>query len=126
MPRAVERHGQTIYLATEEELQALVSPVIVDARDPEVIAAEAPDGGFKLASSIAVQWNTPGGDTTAEGFAAKMAAAGCLPADKAQAIVTHCGGGGKGKKAMDALTALGYTNVHNGGNADLIRGAGLE
>mmetsp|Transcript_8738 Transcript_8738/g.14385 ORF Transcript_8738/g.14385 Transcript_8738/m.14385 type:complete len:150 (-) Transcript_8738:54-503(-) len=30
-------------------------------------------------------------------------------------IITHCGGGGRGQKAKDYLTAKGFTNVLNGG-----------
>ena len=35
--------------------------------------------------------------------------------DKAIAIVTHCGGGGRGQKAKEFLQSKGYTNVINGG-----------
>lgn len=35
--------------------------------------------------------------------------------DLSTPIVTHCGGGGRGQKAKDALLKLGYTNVINGG-----------
>jgi rhodanese-related sulfurtransferase len=35
--------------------------------------------------------------------------------DKTTPIVTHCGGGGRGQKAKEYLTAQGYTNVINGG-----------
>jgi hypothetical protein len=30
-------------------------------------------------------------------------------------IITHCGGGGRGQKAMDFLAAKGFTTVLNGG-----------
>ncbi len=30
-------------------------------------------------------------------------------------IITHCGGGGRGQKAKDYLTAKGFTNILNGG-----------
>jgi rhodanese-related sulfurtransferase len=30
-------------------------------------------------------------------------------------VITHCGGGGRGQKAKDALEKMGYTNVINGG-----------
>ncbi|KAL7507278.1 hypothetical protein ACHAXN_006831 [Cyclotella atomus] len=35
--------------------------------------------------------------------------------DKDTPIITHCGGGGRGQKAKDYLTANGFTNVLNGG-----------
>jgi rhodanese-related sulfurtransferase len=35
--------------------------------------------------------------------------------EKAIAIVTHCGGGGRGQKAKEFLQSKGYTNVINGG-----------
>ena len=34
---------------------------------------------------------------------------------KDTAIITHCGGGGRGQKAKDFLESAGYTNVINGG-----------
>ena len=38
-----------------------------------------------------------------------------LPTDKAAAVVTHCGSGGRGGKAAGLLAAMGCTNVWNGG-----------
>ena len=39
-------------------------------------------------------------------------------ADKSTPIITHCGGGGRGQKAKDYLTAQGFTNVANGGGPE--------
>ena len=38
--------------------------------------------------------------------------------DKSTPIITHCGGGGRGQKAKDYLTAQGFTNVANGGGPE--------
>ena len=35
--------------------------------------------------------------------------------EKDAPIITHCGGGGRGQKAKEALEAMGYSNVVNGG-----------
>ncbi|KAG8457563.1 hypothetical protein KFE25_003717 [Diacronema lutheri] len=123
MPREVERHGKVIYLATEEELRALQAPLVIDARSPAEVDAE--DGGAKFAGSVNVPFFAEGSTEppTVEQYAERLSAASALPAAKDAPIVTHCGGGGRGQKVADMLKGLGYTNVHNGGSADLIRAA---
>mmetsp|Transcript_104185 Transcript_104185/g.222646 ORF Transcript_104185/g.222646 Transcript_104185/m.222646 type:complete len:126 (+) Transcript_104185:33-410(+) len=112
--------------ASDEVLKALVDPVIIDARDPEEV--EAGKGGPPLPASVNVPFNTEGKKqselpTSASAYKAKLEAAGCLPADKGAAIITHCGQGGRGGKSATVIADLGYTNVHNGGSPDNIRAA---
>ena len=55
--------------------------------------------------------------TTPAEFLQSLKTAGIsLPTDKAAAIITHCGSGGRGGKAQAILHELGHTNVHNGGS----------
>lgn len=123
MPREVERHGKIVSIATDEELRALSSPLVIDARKPSEIATN--DGGERYAGSVNVPWFEDGSEAapTLDEYKARLEAAGCLPAEKGAPIVTHCGGGGRGQKAANFLRELGYTEVHNGGNADTIRAA---
>lgn len=123
MPRQVERHGKIVSLATDDELRALKDPLVIDARKPSEIATN--DGGERFAGSVNVPWFEDGSEAapTLEEYAARLEAAGCLLADKGAPIITHCGGGGRGQKSADFIRALGFTNVHNGGNADTIRAA---
>lgn len=123
MPREVERHGKIVTIATDDELRALINPLVIDARKPSEIAAN--DGGVRYDGSVNVPWFDDGATEapTLDEYKAKLEAAGCLPAEKDAPIITHCGGGGRGQKSADFIKALGYTNVHNGANADTIRAA---
>eukprot|EP00930_Biecheleria_cincta_P021319 TRINITY_DN15832_c0_g2_i1.p2 TRINITY_DN15832_c0_g2~~TRINITY_DN15832_c0_g2_i1.p2 ORF type:complete len:124 (-),score=24.00 TRINITY_DN15832_c0_g2_i1:334-705(-) len=117
---------ESLPVAAAADLKALVDPIIIDARDPNEV--EGCKGGPKIDGSINVPFNVDGQKqsdrpTTAAEFEEKLEAAGCLPADKTAAIVTHCGSGGRGGKSCNVIKGLGYTNVHNGGSPDNIRAA---
>mmetsp|Transcript_34422 Transcript_34422/g.67865 ORF Transcript_34422/g.67865 Transcript_34422/m.67865 type:complete len:124 (-) Transcript_34422:28-399(-) len=112
-------------VAAAAALGALRGPLVIDARDPG-----EDKGGVAIDGSINVPFNVDcqkQGErpTTEEEYRSKLEAAGCLPEDKAAAIITHCGSGGRGGKATTVIQGLGYTNVHNGGSPDSIRAAGV-
>lgn len=123
----VEKRGKIVSLATAEEMSALAAPIVIDARNVEERAECL--SGAPIEGSHSVPFNHPAADgsepvaqTPAE-YQAALEESGCLPADKAQAIITHCGGGGRGAKSQKVIQDMGYTNVHNGGSADAIRAA---
>jgi rhodanese-related sulfurtransferase len=123
----VEKHGKIVLLATADEMSSLSAPVVVDARD--VIGRAENVSGAPIEGSHSVPFNIlpPNGSepvaSTPDQYQAALEASGCLPADKTHAIITHCGGGGRGAKSQKVLQGMGYTNVHNGGSADAIRAA---
>mmetsp|Transcript_97749 Transcript_97749/g.273576 ORF Transcript_97749/g.273576 Transcript_97749/m.273576 type:complete len:124 (-) Transcript_97749:107-478(-) len=115
-----------VAVAEAEVLKALEDPVVVDARDPSEV--EGGKGGPPVTGSVNVPFNIDGAKqserpTTLDEYRSKLEAAGCLPADKSKAVITHCGSGGRGGKACAVIAAMGYTNVHNGGSPDNIRAA---
>lgn len=112
--------------AAEDLLANLLNPVIIDARDPAEV--EGKKGGEALEGCIHVPLNMDGmkqseRPTTKEEFLEKLTAAEALPKDQSQAIITHCGNGGRGGKAAALLRELGYWNAHNGGSPDRVREA---
>jgi rhodanese-related sulfurtransferase len=123
----VVKHGKIVLLATADWMRSLSTPVVIDARDAVERAENV--SGAPIAGSHSVPFNIPPPDgsepiaSTPTQYRAALEASGCLPADKAQAIITHCGGGGRGAKSQKVLQDMGYTNVHNGGSADAIRAA---
>ena len=123
----VEKHGKIVSLATAEEMSALDAPIVIDARS--VIERAECVSGAPIEGSHSVPFNIPTDDDsepiprTPAQYQAALEASGCLPADKAAAIITHCGGGGRGAKSQKVLLDMGFTNVHNGGSADAIRAA---
>jgi len=115
--------------ASAAVLAALEQPLILDVRDPDEVAAGKGGPPARLPGSHNVPLNHDGvgqheRQTTAEEFTAKLAEAGVqLPENRAAAIITHCGSGGRGGRAQALLQALGYTNVHNGGGPAAIAAA---
>mmetsp|Transcript_72843 Transcript_72843/g.213688 ORF Transcript_72843/g.213688 Transcript_72843/m.213688 type:complete len:126 (-) Transcript_72843:27-404(-) len=117
---------QGLPIADAAVLKELKDPTIVDARDPNEVTGCK--GGPAIDGSANVPFNIDGQKqsdcpTTKEAYAAKLEAAKCLPEDKAAAIITHCGAGGRGGKCAAVIASLGYANVHNGGSPDGIRAA---
>ena len=108
-------------VASAATLAALVTPLVLDVRDPNEVEAGKGGPPKLIEGSINVPLNFDGvgqaeRETTAEEFSLKLKEAGVtLPADKSSAIITHCGSGGRGGRAQALLQSLGFTNVHNGG-----------
>ena len=121
-PRAatsLQRVRLSADVGSSEFLASLEDPFVLDVRDAG--ERDAGKGGppASIAGAAHVPLNVDGEPqsarlTTADEFAAKLAAAGVeLPADRP--IVTHCGSGGRGGKAAAILRGLGY-DAHNGGS----------
>jgi rhodanese-related sulfurtransferase len=104
-------------VASPEELKAFVAEaghrlMVVDVRNPDaaaepgdqksLVVAALPSDTFRP-QAVHLVW-----DRESDGMAIPDA-----PIDTP--IITHCGGGGRGQKAMDFLAANGFTTVLNGG-----------
>eukprot|EP00237_Pycnococcus_provasolii_P010808 CAMPEP_0198712822 /NCGR_PEP_ID=MMETSP1471-20131121/4501_1 /TAXON_ID=41880 /ORGANISM="Pycnococcus provasolii, Strain RCC733" /LENGTH=192 /DNA_ID=CAMNT_0044472821 /DNA_START=31 /DNA_END=609 /DNA_ORIENTATION=+ len=103
-------------------LKNLGDVFVLDVRDND----EMDMGGEKLSSSVNVPLNKAKGvNKTLDEFKADLEAAGVWATLEQRGtdapIITHCGAGGRGGKACDAMTKLGFTNVHNGGGPDDVR-----
>eukprot|EP00614_Pseudopedinella_elastica_P006886 CAMPEP_0172599888 /NCGR_PEP_ID=MMETSP1068-20121228/20019_1 /TAXON_ID=35684 /ORGANISM="Pseudopedinella elastica, Strain CCMP716" /LENGTH=130 /DNA_ID=CAMNT_0013400303 /DNA_START=52 /DNA_END=444 /DNA_ORIENTATION=+ len=113
-------------VASFDELRSLTGPIVLDLRDPNEVEKGKGGPPAKIPGSVNVPLNHDGvpqaeRETTVEEFLAKIADAGVeLPTDKNQAIVTHCGSGGRGNRGAILLRELGFTNVHNGGGPSII------
>mmetsp|Transcript_6211 Transcript_6211/g.22405 ORF Transcript_6211/g.22405 Transcript_6211/m.22405 type:complete len:180 (+) Transcript_6211:2391-2930(+) len=130
--RIVMSSGRKPGVASDEEFDAFLAAaagrniVVVDARNPD-FSIEADDAKFGAdgGSAPISQCGTPARPNAMnipfereakrlqpQGVEALEAKTG---GDKTTPIVTHCGGGGRGQKAKEALEAMGYSNVVNGG-----------
>lgn len=107
-------------VSSPEELRTLVANaggnlLVVDVRNPDasvepgdaksLVVAGFPDSSKQYRpQAVSLVWDRNSNDMP-------------LPEDTAKdtAIITHCGGGGRGQKAKDFLEKNGYTNVLNGG-----------
>jgi rhodanese-related sulfurtransferase len=104
-------------VASPEELKAFVAEagnrlMVVDVRNPDaaaepgdqksLVVAALPSDTFRP-QAVHLVW-----DRESDGMEIPDA-----PVDTP--IITHCGGGGRGQKAMDFLAAKGFTTVLNGG-----------
>merc|ERR1712087_712525 len=107
-------------VASLDELTKLVESagdnlVVVDVRNPD---AEKEPGDQKSLAVAPIP--DPSQDVRPSGLHLvwdRDSNAMPLPPDsvaKDTAIITHCGGGGRGQKAKDFLESNGYTNVLNG------------
>jgi len=111
--------------ASLEEMRMVFAPLILDVRDPDEVAAGKGGPPASLPGSRNIPLNMDGVPqserlTTKEEFEGKLIEAAVLPEDKAVAIITHCGSGGRGGKAAAILQDLGYTRVLNGGGPSRI------
>ena len=112
-------------VAEAETLKGLGDAVFVlDVRDADEMSV----GGEQLSKSTNVPLNKAKGvNKTLDEFKADLEKAGVWATLEQRGrdapIITHCGAGGRGGKACDALTKLGFTNVHNGGGPDDVRAA---
>jgi len=116
-------------IASPEEVKGQWSmfsqPLVLDVRD---LDERLDENNPIVKGSVNVPLNMDGAKqseraTTLEEFRTKLEQAAVLPKDKDKAIITHCGSGGRGAKAMDFLEEMGYTNVINGGSASRINAA---
>lgn len=119
-------------IASLGTLRALQSPLVIDVRDPAEVSGGkgGPPAHIKHSVRVPLNVNCIGQkerETTTEEFLGKLAAAGVeLPEDRGDAIITHCGSGGRGGRAQKMLQSLGFTNVHNGGGPMHIAEAGVD
>ena len=106
-------------VASPEELQAFVeaagdSLLVVDVRNPDA-SVEPGDQKSLAVAPLPSESNRPQARHLIWDRATNSMP---LPADdvaKDTPIITHCGGGGRGQKAMDFLMKNGFTKVLNGG-----------
>lgn len=100
---------------SDEELKTMQSTaIVVDVRPaPEVI-----EKGTSVPGSVNIPFVTAEQDSflTEDVFA-------MLPSDKSALIITHWNGGGRAARVQAHLQVAGFTNVHNGQNADRINRA---
>jgi rhodanese-related sulfurtransferase len=104
-------------VSSPEELKAFVADagtrlMVVDVRNPDASAEPGDQKSLAVAAlpsdtsrpqAVHLVW-----DRESDGMSIPDA-----PIDTP--IITHCGGGGRGQKAMDFLMANGFTSVLNGG-----------
>jgi rhodanese-related sulfurtransferase len=104
-------------VSSPEELKAFVADagarlIVVDVRNPDAAAEPGDQKSLEVAAlptgtsrpqAVHMVW-----DRESDGMTTPN-----VPTDTP--IITHCGGGGRGQKAMDFLVAKGFTSVLNGG-----------
>lgn len=124
--------GRKPGVASDEEFDAFLAAaagrdiVVVDARNPD-FSVEADDAKFgadgasapisqcgtaSRPNALNIPFEREAKRLQPRGVEALEAKTG---GDKTTPIVTHCGGGGRGQKAKEALEGMGYTRVINGG-----------
>lgn len=94
--------------------------IVVDVRDPSIIEDSA------VAGPLAPHASRPRAVNVVFNKESKSLDPSLIPADWIEAgggkesvpIITHCGGGGRGQKAKEFLTAAGFANVLNGGGPE--------
>lgn len=124
--------GRKPGVASDDELDAFVAAasgrqiLVVDARNPDFSiepddAKFGADGGSAPISLCGTPARPNSMNIPYERAAKRLQPRGVealavkTAGDKTTPIITHCGGGGRGQKAKEALEVLGYTNVINGG-----------
>ena len=108
-----------------EALRSLENPFVLDVRDPSEVEAGKGGPPSKIEGSVNVPLNIEGQKqsdrpTTLGEFQASLSKAGLFEAgaglsDKSRAVVTHCGAGGRGGRAAELLSEMGFVAVFNGG-----------
>eukprot|EP00457_Paulinella_chromatophora_P018594 gb/GEZN01019958.1/.p1 GENE.gb/GEZN01019958.1/~~gb/GEZN01019958.1/.p1 ORF type:complete len:204 (-),score=19.97 gb/GEZN01019958.1/:1-612(-) len=99
-----------------KHLAGQAGTMVVDVRDPNEVEKSR---GYERAVNVPL--NKEGlqqsvHKTTLKEFQAKLAGKIPPPPATNQALLVHCGSGGRASSAVQFLKSLGYTNVHNAGS----------
>ncbi|GMI52306.1 hypothetical protein TeGR_g721 [Tetraparma gracilis] len=125
-PASPPEHKRKKGVSSPEELRAFVAAagadlVVVDARNPDFEREPGDaESSEKAPLAGASKGYRPGAYNLPYDRANERMDLGLLPerCGLDTPIISHCGGGGRGRKARDFLRASGYTNVLNGGGPE--------